>query len=331
MPGALVMAALAWIAAAHGSWGPVAAAFALVKPVVVAIVLHALWRIGRRALTAAWHVALALAAFGALAGLHLPFPLVILAAGIAGVIAVRLKPHKGDAPAVVVEIGRPGREGRRLALLLGTCVVLWLVPVALAVAALGADPFAGVAALFTKAAFVTFGGAYAVLPYIAEAGVHHYGWLSPADMANGLALAETTPGPLILVTQYVGFFAGWNAGGGSLALALAAAALTTWVTFLPCFLFILATAPHLQRLTANPSAAGALAAITAAVVGVIANLALFLARIALLHADGAVSWPGVALALVALGVLMTGRVGLHWLVLGAALLGAAGWLVGLPL
>ena len=194
---------------------------------------------------------------------------------------------------------------------------------------MGTQPFADVAALFTKAAFVTFGGAYAVLPYVADAAVNAYAWLTPDDMLNGLALAETTPGPLILVLQYVGFFAGWNgAASDPLTAATVAALLATYVTFLPSFLFILAGAPYVEGLHENKAASAALGAITAAVVGVILNLGVFLGQAVFLPAAG-IDWVAIAVALAALGLLVRANLAIHWLVIAGAALGAARYLLGL--
>ena len=185
------------------------------------------------------------------------------------------------------------------------------------------------AVFFTQAAFVTFGGAYAVLPFVAQGAVAHYGWLSRAEMVHGLALAETTPGPLILVTQYVGFFAGWNAavaghaGGLSpLAAASLAAAITTWVTFLPCFYFVLVGAPVVERLARNKRAHAAMSGVSAAVVGVIATLALNIAREAFLPA-GRLDLIGVAVAVAAFVAALRFKVGALWLVAAGALYGVA--------
>jgi chromate transporter len=339
LPGAVVMVGLAWIAAAHGDWAPVAAVFYGIKPVVVAIIAHAVWRIGRRALTGAVPVALAVLAFIGIYVLELPFPLIVLAAALVGLVASRLarnpfaRPEGADEPDDMAAAGESRRGLARLARLLAVFVLLWIVPVGALVLALGAEPYGDVATFFTKAAFVTFGGAYAVLPYVADAAVEHYGWLSAADMTNGLALAESTPGPLILVTQFVGFFAGWTSGSGALAqipAAVVAAAMTTYVTFLPCFLFILAGAPYIERLYGNRLAVSALGAITAAVVGVVANLGVFLAQIVFVP-QGSVDAIAVALAALSAAVLFLKPVPVHWLVLAGALAGLALWSAGLPI
>lgn len=330
LPGALVLLALSWIAAAHGDAGPVGALFDGIKPAVVAIIAAAVWRMGRRTLKGPAAVAMAATAFLALFALHLPFPLVIGAAAAVGGVAARMGRHwfahphplaDGDA-----DPAEPAPKPGRLPALLALFILLWLVPVGAVLLAFGTDPWRGIAALFTKAAFVTFGGAYAVLPYIARQAVDAYGWLSPREMVDGLALAETTPGPLILVTQYVGFFAGWNQPG-ALSPALAGtlgAALTTYVTFLPCFLFIFAGAPYVERLIHNRLATGALAAIAAAVVGVILNLGVYLGVAVLLpdgqHSMGSLIWTW-AIMLAALYALTRRGMAIHWVVLGGAAAG----------
>lgn len=344
LPGALVLLLLAWLAAAHQDAAPVAAVFYGFKPVVIAIIAAAVWRLGRRVLRGGASVALAVAAFVGLYVLKIPFPWIIAAAALAGFAATLAgrdlfaipahNPQGGDGTSRAQEregerargpaggVARPRRGGfARLAKLVALFLVLWAVPVGAVVALFGSEPFIGIATLFTKAAFVTFGGAYAVLPYIAQAGVEQYHWLTPAEMINGLALAETTPGPLILVTQYVGFFAGWNnpEALAPITAGILAAALTTYVTFLPCFLFILAGAPYIEHLQDNRTAASALAAITSAVVGVILSLGVFLAEAALLPAGRGIDWFAIVLAAAAFVVLIRWNLAIHWLVLlGAA-------------
>jgi len=326
VPGVFLLTFLSWLAAAHGETTLIKAAFDGIKPTVVAIVVQALWRIGRRASNTVAGVAMAAIAFVALYFLDVPFPAVIATAGIVGMLSTRIPGihfssiGHGEAalpdPAKVAD----GRPLRRLAVIVAVFFILWAVPVGATIAVFGAKPFADVAELFSIAAFVTFGGAYAVLPYIADAGVNTYNWLTAADMVNGLALAETTPGPLILVTTYVGFFAGWN-GAGALAPWFAgtvAALLTSYVTFLPSFLFIIAGAPYIEKLQTLAWARGALAAITAAVVGVVLNLTVFLGKAVLLPAGG-LDVAALVVGVVAFGLLLSGRISVPWLVaLGAA-------------
>ncbi|MFV3073310.1 chromate efflux transporter [Niveispirillum fermenti] len=330
LPGALVLLALSWLAAEHGDLAWVGALFDGVKPVVIAIIAASVWRLGRRTLRGIAALLLALAAFLALYLGHLPFPILIALAALLGYLAARMgrdwfthpahaPGHPDDGEGHLPDDRPPSRGSRRLVRLALLFAVLLLVPVLGVVLLLGRTPWADIADLFTTAAFVTFGGAYAVLPYIAERAVEHYHWLTAADMLNGLALAESTPGPLILVTQYVGFFAGWNHSGGlSPGMAgMIAAGLTTYVTFLPCFFFIFAGAPYIEALIRNRAAAGALAAITAAVVGVILNLGVVMGEQVLLP-GGQPDPVALIVACLALFALLRLQVAVHWLVLAGA-------------
>jgi chromate transporter len=336
----VVLYALAWLAAAHGSWPPLQAAFKGMLPIVVALVAYAVWRIGARTLKtpAAW--ALALGAFAGLGLLGIGFPWIIAAALVIGLVAdwmgLAIAPaaHPIDAGDMAEAVDW-GRGALRFALYTLVFALLWAGPVAVALVLAGPHPFADVAMFFTQAAFVTFGGAYAVLPFVAQGAVTHYGWLSRAEMVHGLALAETTPGPLILVTQYVGFFAGWNAavaghaGGISpLAAGTLAAALTTWVTFLPCFYFVLVGAPIVDRLAADRRAHAALSGVTAAVVGIIATLAVTIAREAFLP-QGHFDAIAAVVALAAFIAAQRFKVSALWLVAAGAAYGIVRW-VSLP-
>lgn len=339
LPGALLLLLLSWILAAGRHLPAVAAVFDGLKPVVVAIVAHAVWRIGRRALSSWQGWTLAAGAFVALFVLRIDFPWVVLAAGLIGWIAGRGGaspfvpgggPHVADAT-MAGPTATPPAFWPRLARVAALYAVLLALPVVACVAVFGERPFLDIAALFTKAAFVTFGGAYAVLPYVAEHAVRDLGWLSPAQMLDGLALAETTPGPLILVLQYVGFFAVWQTAApeARLAAAVAGATLTTWTTFLPSFALVLFAAPYIERLHADARIGSALGAITAAVVGVILNLAVFLAGAILLPAAGGVDWTAAAIAAAALLALIRWSIAIHWLVAAGAALGVARTLAGI--
>jgi chromate transporter len=220
------------------------------------------------------------------------------------------------------------------------CILLWLLPVGLLLTAQGpGHVFTDLAVYFSKLAVLTFGGAYAVLGWVTQAAVEQFGWLQPADMINGLALAETTPGPLILVLQFVGFLAAWNAPGAMAPMlaAVLGAVLTVWVTFLPCFAWIFLGAPHAERLRSSRLISAALTAVTAAVVGVIAHLALWFAlhslfaehrasAIPLLRLDlpvpGSANWVAIVLAATALAAVFGLRLGFGRLLIGAALAGA---------
>ncbi|WP_101068059.1 chromate efflux transporter [Roseovarius salinarum] len=268
LPGAAVILALALGYAAFGQVPLVQALFAGIQAAVVVIVLQALLRLAAKALEGwdAW--ALALGAFAAMFVFSVPFPAVIAVAAFWGALA---RPREQDAAAPA-----PHRapHWRGTATTVATWGALWAVPVLVAWAA-DAEFLTGVAVFFSKLAVVTFGGAYAVLAYMTQAVVETHGWLTTPQMIDALGLAETTPGPLILVTQFVGHLAGYQAGGPGLALA--AGALTLWVTFTPCFLWIFAGAPYIETLLARPRLKGALAAISAAVVGVILNLSVWFA------------------------------------------------------
>lgn len=283
LPGAAIVLALSWLYVSYGEVPLVAAAFDGIKCAVVALVAEALVKVGKRALktrTALW---IAIAAFVALV-LGAPFPLVIVAAALVGVFnpppragEVRAERGEGEvaddnAPLSLAALdSSPARGGawKHAAIWL----ILWLAPPAFIALTLGTEHVLfQVALVFSILACVTFGGAYALLAYLTTEAAGR-GWLTTAQMIDGLGLAETTPGPLILVNEFVGFFAGWTNGG--LAMALAGAAVALWCTFAPSFVWIFAGAPFAERLERNPRAAGALAAITAAVLGVIAKLALF--------------------------------------------------------
>ena len=316
---------LAWVAAAHGDDGFVSAIFHGIKPVVIAIVISAVYRIGKKTCNGIVPLALAIGAFAALQFTETPFPVVVLVAGIAGVAIAKFKPdalssgHDDHAAPKAETPGASQTSGalKRTILITAIFAVALIGPSLLAISVLGAEPFSDVIKLFTTAAFVTFGGAYAVLPFVADAAVNTYGWLTGAEMINGLALAETTPGPLILVTTYVGFFAGWSAEGA--VLGVIAALVTTYVTFLPSFYLIIVGAPYVESVQRFAWARNALSAITAAVVGVILSLAFFLGQAALFDTAGDVQWLSVAAAVVALGLLISNRVSVPMLVaLGAA-------------
>ena len=283
VPGALVMLGLSllYVMAAGLAW--FAALFLGIKAAVLAVVAQALIRVGKRALGTRFKLGLAVLAFAALSLAKLPFPLVIFCAALVGFAVGRVRPE-WLAAHVFHQQTPPATSKRRLAKsTLATITVwlaIWAAPMALIAATLGTGHVLwDIGAFFSKLAVVTFGGAYAVLAYMAQASVEHYHWLSAGEMADGLGLAESTPGPLIMVTQFTGFLAAWRAPApfSPLTAALLGAGLTTWVTFAPCFLWIFACAPWMERLERASGLQSALAAITATVVGVIANLAVWFA------------------------------------------------------
>ncbi len=266
LPGALVVLILSMIYAAYGTLPLVAALFAGVQAAVVAIVIEALLRVAKRALKSRAAYVIAVLAFVGLFLFNIPFPVIILAAGLWGFLTTRAEITTGP-PAPAFDIA----NALRTAIL---WAAIWLIPLAtLALFENGLLTEIGV--FFSKLALLTFGGAYAVLAWMAQDVVQVKGWLTLPQMMDGLGLAETTPGPLILVTEFVGYMAAHREGGP--LFGIAAALITLWMTFIPSFLFIFTGAPFIARLTAMPRLSGALSAITAAVVGVIANLSLWFA------------------------------------------------------
>lgn len=286
LPAIVLLFGLSVVYVLYGTMHWLAGVLFGLKVAVVALVAQALLRIGVRALRTPLHQALAVGAFVALEFLGVPFPLIVLAAALAGGWATR---H--DLPVRAASQAASVRAYTLRVVIVG--FVLWAVPLALLAASVGLHTlWSSLYLFFTKAAFVTFGGAYAVLGYVTERLVDGLGWVTAAQSVDGLALAETTPGPLIIVLQFMGFMAGWNEPGDltRLGSALLAGVLASWATFLPSFVFILVGAPHVERLTSMPRVAGALAGVTAAVVGVIATLALLLAQV-VFFPDGWPAWP----------------------------------------
>jgi len=295
LPSVFVLAGLSYLYAAHGQTAIAAGLLYGVRPVVVAIVCEAVIRIGRRAIRRRADLAISSAAFVAIYFVGVPFPAIVLAAALGGWVWTRLSPEKIRAStnsaakpptdgAVAIDDDSPPAEHtlpslRRSIRVVAVFAGLWLAGLAFLAVVFGnrGEIFATEYAFFTKAAFVTFGGAYAVLAYVAQAAVQRFGWLTHAQIVDGLALAETTPGPLIMVVQFVGFMGAWNhpvAGLSPLASGLLGALVTTFATFLPCFFFIFLGAPYIEFLRSNRDLDGALRAVTAAVVGVVLNLAL---------------------------------------------------------
>jgi chromate transporter len=316
---------------------------------VLAIVLEALLRIGRRTLDTPLKLGVAAASFIAIALLGVPFPLIVALAAAFG-LALSLAGGSGlggrTADADPVDLVSGPRLERGYFTRAGVLLVLWLAPTVAILALLGpTNVFAEIATFFSRLAVVSFGGAYAVLAYVADEGVATYGWLTPAEMVDGLALAETTPGPLIMVLQFVGFLAAFRDAGplalGGLPPLLAGTLgglLATWVTFVPSFLAVFLGAPFMERLRGSRPLAGALSAVSAAIVGVILNLAVWFALHTLFAEVDTVTagpftldvpnlstarWPLVLLSAVAILALLRLRVGMAWLLVAAALVGLA--------
>jgi chromate transporter len=270
IPGALVVLALSIVYAVFGQVPLVEAAFIGIKAAVLVIVIEALLKISKRALHKAAHWIIAAAAFVAIFFFDVPFPLIVLGAGIIGF----LLPGRAEAS---VDDGAPGVSIGDTVKTIATWLSIWILPLLAIALLLGPDHvLAQIGLFFSKLAVVTFGGAYAVLAYMGQAAVETHGWLNPGEMLDGLGLAETTPGPLILVTEFVGYLAAARSSGEhSLLMGLAGAAVTLWATFAPCFLWIFAGAPYVERIGQSAKLKAALQGITAAVVGVILNLSLW--------------------------------------------------------
>jgi chromate transporter len=328
LPAIVLLFALSVVYVLYGTLTWVAAALFGLKCAVVALVAQALLRIGKRALGTPLHVALALGSFVALQFHGVPFPVLLLVAAAAGAWTSRHEPVP-PVPVTTSNGGAPARASAGYgAKVIAVGGVLWLVPLVAVSTALGfGSLWSQVYLFFTKAALVTFGGAYAVLGYVTERLVGHLGWVTAQQSVAGLALAETTPGPLVIVLQFMGFMAGWNQPGEftPLASALLAGLLASWATFLPSFVFIFVGAPHVDRLTRVPRIRGALAAVTAAVVGVIATLAVLLAQV-VIFPDGWRAGPDVgalALSVAAAIALEKLRWPLPLVLVGAAAAGLA--------
>jgi chromate transporter len=296
LPGFLSILALSYVYALFGNVPFIEGLFFGLKAAVLAVVLQAVFRIGNRALKNTAMLVIAGAAFVAIFFFRVPFPLIIAVAALVGFIAGRSGSplfrlgggHKAGTGRILEDkdslLGEetPHTQANLTASLKSSAVLaaLWLLPVAALWISLGPDNvFTKIAVFFSQMAVVTFGGAYAVLAYVAQEAVQNFGWLRPGEMLDGLGMAETTPGPLIMVVQFVGFMGAYRAPGAldPLVAATLAAMLTSWVTFLPSFLWIFLGAPFIEKLRGNPALTGAMSAITAAVVGVILNLAIWLA------------------------------------------------------
>jgi chromate transporter len=330
LPSLLLLILLSWLYIAFGHVPAIEGLFYGIKPAVTAIVLHAAWRIGSRTLKNPWLWAIATAAFTAIFAANVPFPLIVLGAAIAGWCGGRLAPDSfrvggGHASAVrshgpaLIDDDTPTPEHarfrwRRLLVIALAGAALWLLPMGLLMAALGwQHTLTQMGWFFTTAALLTFGGAYAVLPYVYQGAVTHYGWLTPGQMIDGLALGETTPGPLIMVVAFVGFVGAYvQASFGpelQFLAGAAAAVLVTWFTFLPSFLFILAGGPVVESTHGDLKFTAPLTGITAAVVGVIVNLALFFGYHVLWPTGfgGSFDWIAAALTLAAGAALFAFR------------------------
>jgi chromate transporter len=339
IPSIFILWTLSYVYVAYGNIPWIAAIFYGLKPAVLAIVAAAVIRIGSRALQNAVMWSIATAAFIAIYFFRVPFPLIIVAAGVIGLFGEKILPryisvavNQGDGSRsqnyVLSDDGKLRAHTRpSLSRALKVCtisIVLWWMPIALAGILLGTEHTVfreGI--FFSKAAMVTFGGAYAVLPYVSQQAVENYHWLGAGQMLDGLGLAETTPGPLIMVLQFVGFLGGWNHPGNlpPLLAATFGALITTWATFVPCFLWIFLGAPYIEKLRGNDWLSSALSTVTAAVVGVILNLAVWFGLHVIFPAAGGVDWFAAIVCAIAFFGMLRWKWNIIPVVLGSGLLG----------
>ncbi|MDX2110444.1 MAG: chromate efflux transporter [Verrucomicrobiota bacterium] len=347
LPGALLLGLISWVYVSFGKVPWIDALFYGLKPAVIAIVCFAVYRIGKKTLRNAMLWGIAVAAFLAIYYLGIPFPYIIIGAGLVGLAGGCWAPsrfrldctHRNTTDHTPRVIGDTAMADVSLRPTLGGTIrtviiwsILWCTPVAISWMVLGKEHVLTAEGIFfSKAAVVTFGGAYSVLPFVGQQAVEHYGWLAPAQMMDGMALAETTPGPLILVLQFVGFLGAYHAPAPftPMTAAILGAAMTTWTTFIPSFLFVLVGAPFIEVLRGQKLLTYALTAITAAVVGVILNLAVWFAMQVLfpatMHEPGAVrvDW----YAVICSGIALLGLVRFKWntlaVIFGCAVLGLA--------
>ena len=327
LPSAILLWFLSYIYMAYGDVKWVAAIFAGLKPAVLAIVVAAVLRIGTKALKNSVMWGIAALAFGLIYFVKVPFPLIVFGAALLGLIGGMIRPETFGVSNL--DSATDESSAQNPSLLRGLIIVvvgalLWFLPLVGVLMWLGEDSTQfrqGI--FFSKAAMVTFGGAYAVLPYVGQQAVEHYGWLQAGQMMDGLGLAETTPGPLVMVLQFVGFVGGWQNPGtlSPIVSGTLGAMITTWVTFVPCFIWILLGAPYIDRLQGNRRLGSALSAVTAAVVGVILNLAVWFGLHTLMPEAGRVDWLSVLVSVTA----FLGMVKWKWeivpVVLGAAVFG----------
>jgi chromate transporter len=320
LPSAIILWGLSVLYVTYGQMPAVQSAFDFLKPTVVAIVVGAIVKIGKKSLLSPLHYIVAVVAFGAIYVWNVPFPAIIAGAILVGVVVTfgrtitKFQKFSKPAAEAVDEasylinrhtiVAGSGWSASRLTKQIGVAMLLWAIPFVLFAAfAPEVDFWNKLSLFFTKAAFVTFGGAYAVLPYVAQVSVEEFGWLSRPEMLDGLALGETTPGPLIIILAFVGFMAGYNTFGGSITAATLGLATTVWFTFLPSFLFIFAGAPLIERTHANPAVKSILQYATAAVAGVILSLCLYLGQAVIAPNPPEIHWLALSWVLASLVAL----------------------------
>ncbi len=342
IPSIFILLALSYIYVAYGHVPSIAAIFYGLKPAVLAIVGAAVIRIGSKALKNAVMWAIAMAAFVAIYFFRVPFPLIIIGAGIVGLIGGKILPQfflgsldqGARSTSFVEEVGPPPTAQSlliRAFKISGTWIFLWWAPILFAGIFLGPrHTIFREGLFFSKAALVTFGGAYAVLPYVSQLAVEHYQWLRADQMLDGLGLAETTPGPLIMVLQFVGFLGGWNQPGGlpPLLAATLGALITTWTTFVPCFLWVFLGAPYIEKLRGAKQLTAALSTVTAAVVGVILNLAVWFGIHVIFPLGRNVDWFALVVCTIAFVGMLRWKWNIIAVILGSGLLGLIYTLAG---
>jgi chromate transporter len=332
IPSIFILWALSYVYVAYGHVPSIAAIFYGLKPAVLAIVAAAVIRIGRKALKNFVMWTIAAAAFVAIYFFHVPFPVIVVAAAVIGLLGGKTLPqYFRSENARSVDVAPTGKAAdlvkpsvRRTLKVSLIWIVVWATPLTLAGIFLGTDhSIFREGIFFSKAAVVTFGGAYAVLPYVSQQAVEHYHWLTAPQMLDGLGLAETTPGPLIMVLQFVGFLGAWNQPGHlpPLLAATLGALITTWTTFVPCFLWIFLGAPYIEKLRGNESLTSALSTVTAAVVGVILNLAVWFGLHVIFPATGNVDWFAFAVCAIAFVGMLRWKWNIVPVVLGSGLVG----------
>lgn len=338
LPSVFILFGLSYIYVSYGTLPWVAAIFVGLKAAVLAIVLAAVIKIGKKSLKNTVLIAIAALSFISTYFFKFPFPALIMVVGIIGIIGSQFFPtvfivgkKSTGATTLVDDVGNPDHSTSfsRNVTILATFILLWAAPFLLLYFLLPGSTFANEALFFTKAAFLTFGGAYSLLGYIAQAGVEQYHWLTSLQMMDGLGLAETTPGPLIMVVQFVGFMAGWNHSGtlGPLFGSVTGSLVATYFTFLPSFMFIFLGAPYIERLTGNVRMSAALATITPAVVGVVLNLGVWFGSHVLFPAEG-FAWFSAILAVVSFSLMQFYKVGIITIIAGAASAGLIWHLLG---
>ena len=337
IPSIFILFGLSYIYASFGNIPWISGIFIGLKPAVMAIVAAAVIKIGQKALKNEIMIIIAAVAFIGIFFFKVPFPIIVLGAGLIGLLGAWILPDKfvvikdkdGNSEDGYVqvcedlEVCHINPSGKRTVSLLLVFFLLWIIPFGLLFLFPLKNVFIDLGLFFTKAAFLTFGGAYSVLAYIAQAGVEKFSWLTAPQMMDGLGLAETTPGPLIIVVQFVGFMAGWNYPGAMSPLLASAlgSLVATYFTFLPSFLFILLGGPYIEKFRGNIKLSAALSAITASVVGVVLNLAIWFGLHILFPETGPFNWFGLAIGILSFAALQWGKVGMIPVILAAGGLG----------